>query len=100
MTWRSVPEMLFHKYDHALIEAGNKIFSIGGRLRQDIKSKIKRCESFDPETGLWREIDSLPEPICSPVSFTYKDSIFCGGGSTKSYFNEGIYSCFIYWCNL
>jgi N-acetylneuraminic acid mutarotase len=89
MTWRSIPEMLFQKYDHSAIEVAGKIYTIGGRLRQDIKSKIKKCEVFDPEKHSWSEIDLLPEPICSLVTFSYKDHIFCATGSSQSYFNEG-----------
>jgi N-acetylneuraminic acid mutarotase len=63
---------------------------MGGRLRQDIKSKIRKCERFDPEKDSWMEVDQLPEPLCSPVSFGYKDSVFCLGGSSHSYFNEGM----------
>lgn len=81
--------MLFQKYDHSAIELGGKIYTIGGRLRQDIKSKIKKCEVFDPAKQTWTEICQLPEPICSPVTFGHKDSIFCATGSSASYFNEG-----------
>lgn len=89
MTWRSIPEMLFQKYDHSAIELGGKLYTIGGRLRQDIKSKIKKCEVFDPKKDAWTEIGQLPEPLCSPVTFAHKDSIFCATGSSASYFNEG-----------
>lgn len=81
--------MIFQRYDHSVVETGGKIYCIGGRLRQHVNSKIRKCEVFDPLLQEWMEIDSLPEQICNSVAVACKNKIFCISGSSNNYFMEG-----------
>lgn len=93
-TFRALPQMLTSRFEHGVVETRNSIFVIGGRTRQDVKSKISLCEKFDKDSSKWSQIASLPTNLCAASYFEFRNFIYCVGGSSDSYLSNG----FFYFC--
>ena len=88
-SFRAIPPMLSSRFDHGLVETRLFIYVIGGRTRQDVKSKIRLCERFDKRKNKWTRIANLPENLCSSSCFEFRNEIYCLGGSSESYLSNG-----------
>ena len=94
-SFRAIPPMLSARFDHGLVETRLFIYVVGGRTRQDVKSKISLCERFDKRENKWKRIASLPENLCSSSCFEFRNEIYCLGGSSESYLSNGSKILFI-----
>jgi N-acetylneuraminic acid mutarotase len=82
--WINLPLVLQARQEVAVAAADGKIFLIGGLAGTSTLSSV---EEFDPATGLWRNVASLPQGLHHAAAATIGRSIYVIGGYRSAAFD-------------
>ena len=76
-SWTAVAPMRHARGGHALVAMAGRLYVLGGN---SAAANIAPAEVFDPTTGAWRDLSSLPVPRNHVAGFAFGSDVCAAGG--------------------
>src|ERR1700736_5568311 len=80
-SWTELASMHHERGGHALIAAAGKLYAIGGN---NAFSNVGPAEVYDPNTGAWTDLPSLPAPRNHVSGFVFGANVCVAGGRSPA----------------
>ncbi len=81
-TWTEGAPMRHPRGGHALIAAAGKLYAIGGNT--GLAANVAPAEVYDPATGAWSDLPSLPSPRNHASGFVFGANVCVAGGRSPA----------------
>jgi len=80
-SWIELPHMRYPRGGHALVAAAGRLYAIGGNTRL---GDVAASEVYDPATGAWSDLPSLPTPRNHVSGFVFGANVCVAGGRSPA----------------
>jgi hypothetical protein len=80
-SWTELAPMKHPRGGHALLAVGNDLYVIGGNT---VAANVGPAEVYDPQTGHWTDLPSLPAPRNHVAGFVYGPDACAAGGRSPT----------------
>ena len=80
-SWTELAPMRHPRGGHTLLAAQGRLYVIGGNTAV---ANVAPAEVFDPKTGAWTDLPSLPSPRNHVAGFVFGNSVCAAGGRSPA----------------